>query len=145
MVRRILRNWARDANNPILIDPARSRNWSDYGQVSLIKANWSEASEAASCENPRPLALARELADSHGCDVVITLGRCGMVCAERTGATWHLPATPTVVRDVCGAGDTVFAALAVAMITGKSQRAACRAAMEAAGNQVASLGIASVA
>jgi len=50
---------------------------------------------------------------------VITLGRCGMVCAERTGATWHLPATPTEVRDVCGAGDTVLAALAVGMIHGK--------------------------
>ena len=76
------------------------------------------------------------------CNVVVTLGRCGMVCAERTGTAWHLPATPTEVRDVCGAGDSVFAALAVALITGKSLRQACRAAMEAAGRQVATVGLA---
>ena len=63
---------------------------------------------------------------------MVTLGRFGMVCAELTGATWHLPATPTEVRDVCGAGDTVFAALAVGVITEKSLREACRAAMGAA-------------
>jgi D-beta-D-heptose 7-phosphate kinase/D-beta-D-heptose 1-phosphate adenosyltransferase len=135
----------REANIPILVDPARSRDWSDYGQVSLIKANWIEATEAASGGNPRPLALARKLSDSHGCDVVVTLGRCGMVCAESTGATWHRPATPAEVRDVCGAGDTVFAALAVEIVAGKSLPEACRAAMGAAGRQVAAVGVATVA
>lgn len=133
---------AREAHIPILVDPARSRNWADYGQVSLIKANWAEATEAASCENPRPLALARKLSDAHGCDVVVTLGRHGMVCAERPGPTWHLPATPTEVRDVCGAGDTVFAAIAQGIVTGKSLSEACQAAMGAAGIQVAKVGIA---
>ena len=52
-----------------------------------------------------------------------------MVCAERCGATWHLPATPTEVRDVCGAGDTVFAVQAVEIVTGKSLREACWVAM----------------
>lgn len=68
-----------------------------------------------------------------------------MVCAERTGATWYLPATLMEVRDVCGAGDAVFAALAAAMITGKSLRAAWQAAMVVAGRQVAYVGIAAVA
>lgn len=138
-------NRAREANIPILVDPARSRSWSDYGQVTLIKANWSEATEAAYSEHPRLLALARHLSDRHRCDVVITLGRHGMVCAERSGATWHLPATPTEVRDVCGAGDTVLAALAVALITGNSLLQSCRSAMGAAGRQVGSVGVASVA
>lgn len=133
------RAWEADA--PILVDPARSRDWPDYGQVSLIKANWAEATEAVSCEHPRPLALARMLSDAHGCDVVVTLSRYGMVCAERSGATRHLPATPTEVRDVCGAGDTVFATLAVAKITGESLPDACRAAMGAARTQVATVGI----
>lgn len=95
-------NLARHAKIPILVDPARSRDWSDYGHVSLIKANWIEATEAAFCDHPRPLALARMLSDAHRCDIVITLGRHGMVCAESTQATWHLPAPPTEVRDVCG-------------------------------------------
>jgi len=31
---------ARGDGIPVLVDPARSRCWFDYGQVSLIKANW---------------------------------------------------------------------------------------------------------
>ncbi len=38
---------ARNADVPALVDPARSRSWNDYGQVTLIKANWAEATEAA--------------------------------------------------------------------------------------------------
>ena len=30
---------------PVLVDPARSRNWSNYVGVTLIKANWVEATE----------------------------------------------------------------------------------------------------
>jgi D-beta-D-heptose 7-phosphate kinase/D-beta-D-heptose 1-phosphate adenosyltransferase len=67
-----------------------------------------------------------------------------MVCAEGSGSTWHLPAIPTEVRDVCGAGDTVFAALAVGISTGKSLRQACRAAMGAAGRQVGAVGVGTV-
>ena len=67
-----------------------------------------------------------------------------MFCAECSGALWHLPATPTEVRDVCGAGDTVFATLAVGMFTGASLREACRVAMETAGRQVVEIGIATV-
>lgn len=59
----------------------------------------------------------------------------------RLAITETRPATPTQVRDVCGTGDTVFAALAVTMLTGKSLRAACQWAMEAAGRQVADVGI----
>lgn len=140
-----LGNLARDARIRILVDPSRSRNWADYGRVSLIKANWIETTEAASCGNLRPLALARKLSDIHNCHVVVTLGRHGMVCAERSGATWHLPATPTEVRDVCGAGDTVLAALAVEIVTGKSLREACHAAMGAAGRQVGAVGVLAVA
>ena len=136
---------AREADVPILVDPARSRDWLDYGQVSLIKANWIETTEAAFCEHPRPLALARELSERHRCDVVVTLGRHGLVCAERSGATWHLPAAATEVCDVCGAGDTVFAALGVARIMGKSLRQGCRSAMGAAGRQVGAIGVAAVA
>lgn len=37
----------------------------------------------------------------------------GMVAAERGGGTWYLPARDVNVRDVCGAGDTVLAVIAV--------------------------------
>jgi bifunctional ADP-heptose synthase (sugar kinase/adenylyltransferase) len=112
--------------------------------VTLIKANWAEATEAAGVRDARPLALARSLADRHACHVIITLGGHGMVCAERDGGTWYVPAESVEVRDVCGAGDTVLAAVAEAMIGGESVREACRFASEAAGRQVGSMGIASI-
>jgi bifunctional ADP-heptose synthase (sugar kinase/adenylyltransferase) len=60
-------------------------------------------------------------------------------------AAWQQPAIPTEVRDVRGAGDTVFAALALGIVTGKSLRAACRVAMGATGRQVAVVGIGAIA
>ena len=50
-----LGNRARGADIPILVDPARGRSWSDYGQVTLIKANWAEATEAALIAGERDL------------------------------------------------------------------------------------------
>jgi len=134
----------RAAGLSLLDDPARCRSWSDYGEVTLIKANWSEATEAAGERNIGPLALARQLSDKHRCHAVVTIGRHGMVCAERDGATWYLPANATDVRDVCGAGDTVLAAINVGMLAGNSIHQACRFALRAAGNQVARVGISAV-
>jgi D-beta-D-heptose 7-phosphate kinase / D-beta-D-heptose 1-phosphate adenosyltransferase len=125
---------------PILVDPAIDRSWSDYGSVTLIKANRVEAmSEAGG--NGRPLATARRLADTHRCSIVVTYGRFGMVTAEQAGGTSYLPATPTVVRDVCGAGDTVLASIALEILEGKSLRTACHVAADAASHQVGKLGI----
>lgn len=134
---------ARNASAEILIDPARSRRWSDYGQVTLIKANRIEALGVAAKET-HPLAMARRLADEHRCSVVVTYGGHGMVAAERAGGTWYLPAEPTEVRDVCGAGDTVLAALGTGMLNGDCLRRACRVAATASREQVGRLGIAPV-
>ncbi len=134
---------ARATGVPILVDPARGRSWSDYGQVTLIKANRVEAMGVAADET-RPLAMARRLADKHRCSVVVTYGGYGMVVAEREGGTWYLPAEATDVRDVCGAGDTVLAAINVGMLAGNSIHQACRFALRAAGNQVARVGISAV-
>jgi D-beta-D-heptose 7-phosphate kinase/D-beta-D-heptose 1-phosphate adenosyltransferase len=135
---------SRAADVPILVDPARGRSWSDYGQVTLIKANWAEATEAVGNHDNRPLDLARRLADQFRCQVVVTMGRHGMVCAERDGATWYLPAEASEVRDVCGAGDTVLAALGTGMLNGDCLRRTCLVAASASREQVGRLGIAPV-
>ncbi len=54
---------------PILVNPALERGWSDYGEVTLIKANWTEAMEAADINTNRPRALVRRLSDEHHCHV----------------------------------------------------------------------------
>ncbi|MCA9120064.1 MAG: D-glycero-beta-D-manno-heptose-7-phosphate kinase [Planctomycetaceae bacterium] len=133
----------RAASVAILVDPARGRRWSDYGHVTLIKANRVEAMDVAADET-RPLAMARRLADKHRCSVVVTYGKHGMVAAERDGGTWYLPAEVTHVRDVCGAGDTVLATIAYAMLDGHCLRRACPFALGAARQQVEHFGIANV-
>lgn len=132
---------ARDASAPILVDPARGRKWSDYGQVTLIKANRAEATETGNSHDVRPLALARHLADEHRCHIVVTLGRHGMVCAERYGAAWYLPALRVDVRDVCGAGDTVLATLGVDMARCERLHEACKRAVASASLQAAQIGV----
>lgn len=132
---------ARAAGVPILVDPARGRNWSDYGQVTAIKSNWVEAKEASGNRDFTPLALARRLADHYRCSIVVTLGRYGMVVVEREGAIWYLPANPIEVRDVSGAGDTVFATIGMEILRGSTLRDASKAAAVAAGCQLTSLGI----
>ena len=64
-----------------------------------------------------------------------------MVCAEREGATLYLPAESVEVRDVCGAGDTVLAAIGAAIVAGQSLWKACRYVSVVASRQVANLGI----
>lgn len=133
------------ASSPILVDPACSRHWSDYGEVDIIKANLKEATEAAGNQRSPPLAMVKRLSDEHECDIVVTIGRHGIIGAEHDGAIWYLPAEPTEVRDACGAGDTVLAGLGAALLAGQSLRQACETASFAAGQQVRSLGIERIA
>jgi bifunctional ADP-heptose synthase (sugar kinase/adenylyltransferase) len=67
-----------------------------------------------------------------------------MVCAECEDATWYLPAEPVEVRDACGAGDTVLAAIGLALLAGNCLHRTCRLATMAGGRQVAELGIGAV-
>jgi hypothetical protein len=90
----------------------------------------------------RPLAMARRLADAHRCSVIVTFGELGMVVAEHDGRTWYLPAQAKEVRDVCGAGDTVLAAIGVALAAGCPLRRASHDASTAVEGQLATLGIA---
>lgn len=131
---------ARAASVPILVDPARGRRWSEYGQVTLIKANQIEAMGMAA-EEMQPLARARRLADEHRCSVVVTYGGHGMVCADRAGATWYLPANLVKEIDASGAGDTVIAFLGVAVARESSIRDACKMATRAASRQVVAFGV----
>jgi rfaE bifunctional protein kinase chain/domain len=128
---------------PVLVDPARSRNWSDYAGATLIKANWAEAMEQGPASSG-PKGLARRLSDIHDCHVVITLGERGLVCAEHSGETWHVPANPVDVCDVCGAGDTVLATLGVAVARGNSLRESCVVATSMAAQQVSQVGVSSI-
>jgi rfaE bifunctional protein kinase chain/domain len=126
----------RAAGVPILVDPARGRDWRDYDGCTVIKANRIEAAEALGADES-PAAMARRLAVRHGCQVVVTAGELGLRWAE-TGRVRRVPAVPVRVQDVCGAGDAVLATLGVVLAKGGGLGEGCREAVRAAGEWVAS-------
>lgn len=131
----------RAAGVATLVDPARARPWSDYGSVTLIKANQVEASAVTGSHRFHPLALVKRLSEEHRCHVVVTLGRHGTIASESSGSTWYFPTEKVERRDVCGAGDTVIALLGVAVAGHTPVRNACKIATRAAICQVMTLGV----
>jgi bifunctional ADP-heptose synthase (sugar kinase/adenylyltransferase) len=78
---------------------------------------------------------------AHG--VLITRGSEGMTLVEASGACHHLPASPlSEVRDATGAGDTVAAAVTLALAAGASLLEAAHLSNLAAGIVVRRVGAA---
>ncbi|MES1260323.1 MAG: PfkB family carbohydrate kinase [Acidobacteriota bacterium] len=102
---------------PVVVDP-KSRDLSRYRGATLITPNLKEAAAAAEpLQAPLDLAgvarlLLRVIAPSA---LLVTQGEGGMSLFEQDKPVWHLPALVNEVADVTGAGDTVVAALAIAL------------------------------
>ncbi|RME02969.1 MAG: D-glycero-beta-D-manno-heptose-7-phosphate kinase [Planctomycetota bacterium] len=111
-------NEARARQIPTLIDP-KGRNYQRYRGASVITPNRKEAEEATGIEYVDFTSIER-MASSLLRDLdleaaVITLGGEGIFVCERGGKGIRFPAQARSVYDVTGAGDTVIAALAVAL------------------------------
>ena len=76
--------------------------------------------------------------------ILVTQSEDGMTLVPRKGEAVHVPAHPVKVRDVSGAGDTVVAALALALAAGADWEAALRISSAAAAVAVSKQGTASV-
>jgi D-beta-D-heptose 7-phosphate kinase/D-beta-D-heptose 1-phosphate adenosyltransferase len=74
--------------------------------------------------------------------VVITLGEDGMCVMEQHGRCTRIPTVAQEVFDVAGAGDTVIAALTLALASGASMPEAAVLANYAAGIVVGKIGVA---
>ena len=83
-----------------------------------------------------------QLADCEA--MLVTQSEHGMTLVPRSGEAIHVPAHPVKVRDVSGAGDTVAAALAVALAAGADWETALRMANAAAAVAVGKKGTAIV-
>ncbi len=105
----------------------------DYKGVTLVKQNESEAAAAVGLKalDARALLEAgkRILSDLQAEAVLITQGPDGMTLFERSGKVTHIPVTNvSEVYDVTGAGDTVVAAMILAVAAGAAyEEAACLA------------------
>ncbi len=136
---------ARAAGKPVLVDP-KGDDYSRYAGATVITPNRSELREVVgrwSSEEDLQ-QRAEQLRDRLGLEaLLVTRSEEGMTLF-RAGQVHHQPAVAREVFDVSGAGDTVIAALAVALAAGGGWEAAMRLANLAAGIVVGKLGTAVV-
>lgn len=129
---------------PCAVDP-KEEHFLRYEGVTVITPNVAEASQAwgRRIRSEADLAEAgfglRERLNAHA--VLVTRGEQGMSLFTDEGHT-HFPTRAQQVYDVTGAGDTVIAAIAVALAARAPLPEACVLANHAAGLVVAELGTA---
>lgn len=131
---------------PWVVDPKR-RNFFAYGGATVFKPNARELGDAMG-EAVQPdaeswmEATRTRLACEH---LLLTLGDRGMALRSRGGGLVRLRAVARDVYDVSGAGDTVTAAVALALAAGGGMAEAAELANYAAAVEVAKSGVQVVA
>lgn len=134
----------------VLVDPAIGRSWGDYSCATIIKSNELEA--IAALQETSTIShisdYARTLADIYDRSVVVTRGEIGIqyACHNQSATTRQhesgfITARLADKRDICGAGDTVFATLGVYLSRGSSLRESCEYAVQYAAQQVQCFGV----
>ena len=127
---------------PSIVDP-KLRHFFDFQGAYVFKPNVRELAAALGLERaPRDDEELLPLLDRLGCEnLLLTLGEEGMLLLSRDGGgTCRIPSRAREVFDVTGAGDTVIATLAVALISRPELTAAAALANAAAGIEVSRLG-----
>jgi len=146
LIQTVIQNSKR-LNRRVMVDP-KLKNFFFYKGATLVTPNVKEASEAsrvpihdrASLEKAGSILL-RKLK----CEVlVITQGEEGMTIFEPHHKILPVPTMAKEVYDVTGAGDTVIASMALAMVSGANARHSARLANYAAGIVVGKRGTATV-
>lgn len=127
----------------------------DWGQVTAVKPNRSEALQAAGFAVTDPVdppledkalltAGVRLLSKWDAQMLLITLGEQGMMLLERNQSPHHIPTKARQVFDVSGAGDTAIALFTLALACDASPTEAAEIANYASAVVVAKLGTATV-
>ncbi len=129
---------------PVLVDPARLRDYDRYRGAGIVTPNRDELSIAAGhrFESLEALAAAaRDVLDTFDIGAIVaTVDREGAVLVERDKGWRHLSTVPRSVYDNTGAGDAVLAMLAAAVAAGADLESAARLANVAGGLEVERFG-----
>ena len=132
----------RKNNIPVVVDP-KGRDYSKYRGSTVITPNQKEAEAACGLpisDETVDLAGGKLLTELDLQGVVITRGEKGMRVYGHDAEPADLPASARMVYNVTGAGDTVIAALAVALASELPLIDAARLANFAAGIVVEDVG-----
>ena len=130
----------------VLVDP-KGNDFERYKGASLLTPNYREfESVVGLCGDLEELVdRGRKLCSSLSLEaLLVTRGENGMTLIPASGNAIHLAAEALEVFDVTGAGDTVIATMASALVSGYDYLQATQLANRAAGLVVAKLGAASV-
>lgn len=131
---------------PLVVDP-KPVNAYLCEKCHLFMPNRSEGIQMAgmtNSEDPDGAAIAGALFDKFGNNVILTDGANGMFVASDGREASHIRSKSSEVFDVSGAGDTVAAAVALAVGAGNGVLESAALANEAAGVVVSKLGTAVV-
>lgn len=138
----------RAAGVPVLVDPAKSADYTKYAGASAITPNRSEAEAATGMSTSEQAdlahntALAQRLSELTSAEaIILTLDRHGALLLEHDRDPEMVPTIARQVYDVTGAGDMVLAALMGARANGLDWRQATRFANAAAGLEVEVFGV----
>jgi D-beta-D-heptose 7-phosphate kinase/D-beta-D-heptose 1-phosphate adenosyltransferase len=147
---RVIRNVidaSRKAKKRVIVDP-KSANFAIYRGATLLTPNrkeFAEATRSRADSDQNIAAAARDAMVLADCEaMLVTQSENGLTLVSREGDVIHVPAHVVKVRDVSGAGDTVAAALALALAAGADWEGALRIANAAAAVAVSKKGTASV-
>lgn len=138
---------AADASVPVVVDP-KGRDYQRYRGARILTPNLRELQVAAGITVHGPADLERgarillELTEAQ--NLLVTCGKDGMALFGQDGHQARIGAQAREVYDVTGAGDTVIAALAMALFAGATPLEAAQLANVAAGLVVGKLGTATV-
>lgn len=135
----------RAAGKPIVVDP-KFRSFFAYREATVFKPNVAELSLALRADvRPDDAAWLARIRSELGCEhLLVTLGEDGMALSSAQGEYVRVPTVARSVYDVSGAGDTVVAAIAVALAAGATIAEAAVLANHAAGIEVGKAGVATV-
>ena len=146
---------AKQYNVPLMLDPHPTHPF-DVKGIRMMTPNRQEAFALAKTpfakETGNPLTdqplldVGAALKKRWGCDIpVITLGGEGMlIFQENKSQPIHIPTRAKKVFDVSGAGDTVMAAMTLALLAGATPEDAAKIANYAAGIVVGIVGTAAI-
>jgi D-beta-D-heptose 7-phosphate kinase/D-beta-D-heptose 1-phosphate adenosyltransferase len=140
---------AKRHGKPVLVDPARLKDYRRYRGADILTPNRDELSIVAgrwfdSLEGIGPAAsTVIESIDARA--MVVTVDRDGAVIVQRDGQSTHIPTTPRSVYDNTGAGDAVLAMLAAAIGAAADLESATRLANIAGGLEVERFGCVPIA
>jgi D-beta-D-heptose 7-phosphate kinase/D-beta-D-heptose 1-phosphate adenosyltransferase len=138
---------AKERGIPVFVDP-KVPHFRLYSPVTLITPNHFEAEKIVGhgCETDAEVEKAgvEILSLISSRYLIIKRGERGMAVFEQKRRPLHIPTVAREVFDVTGAGDTVIAAAALALLAGASIGEAARIANAAAGIVVGKIGTATV-